>query len=138
MGWRQKRAEARSTSEARRSKFEVQFEKQLQALGVEYVYEATPTYFTPPPKVRRKTFDWHITLASGKKIIIETKGYWDASSRTAETMAIEQNPDLDIRYVFMNSNMPIRKGSNTTYAVWCRKHGILYADGGVPRSWLDE
>lgn len=138
MNWARKRAQARSTSSRLRSRFEEKFEKELIALGVKYVYEKVATYFTPPSKQRRKTFDWHLTLASGKEIIIETKGYWDSPARLAELECIKQHPELDIRYVFTDSSKPIRKGSKTTYADVCQRNGVLYADGTVPRSWLNE
>jgi hypothetical protein len=48
----------------------------------------------------------------------------------------EQHPDLDIRLLFQNAYNKIRKGSKTTYAMWCEKKGILYAHKQVPKSWL--
>ena len=138
MTWATKRASASSSERARRSQFEVVFEKQLKVLGLEYVYEKEPTYFTPPSKVRRKTFDWHITLRSGKQIIIETKGWWQTKDRIAELEAIKQNPHLDIRYVFQRANAKIRKGSKTSYADVCRKHGVLFSEGVIDPRWLDE
>ena len=54
-------------------------------------------------------------------------------------MAIKkQHPNLDIRFVFSNSNSKLRKGAKTTYADWCVKHGFLYADKDVPEEWLIE
>jgi len=110
----------------------------LKQQGVKYVYEKAPTYFTPPSRRCRKTFDWHITLASGKELIVETKGWWEPKARIAELHAIRQNPQLDIRYVFQNANAKIRKGSKTTYADVCRKEGVLYAEGVIPPEWLRE
>jgi len=48
----------------------------------------------------------------------------------------EQNPKLDIRIVFQNENQKIRKGSKTTYADFCNKHGILFASKEIPEDWL--
>jgi len=50
----------------------------------------------------------------------------------------KQHPSLDIRFVFSNSNAKLRKGSKSTYADWCQKHGFLYADKDVPDDWLKE
>lgn len=50
----------------------------------------------------------------------------------------EQHPHLDIRFVFTRSASPIYKGSKTTYAAWCQKHGFLFADKVVPGEWLRE
>jgi len=40
--------------------------------------------------------------------------------------------------VFMNANNKLRKGSNTTYAAWCDKKGIKYANKTIPKSWLSQ
>jgi hypothetical protein len=48
----------------------------------------------------------------------------------------EQHPDLDIRLLFQNAYNKIRKGSKTTYAMWCEKKGILYAHKQIPKQWL--
>jgi hypothetical protein len=53
---------------------------------------------------------------------------------------IEQNPDLDIRMLFMRNN-PITKTSKTKYSDWCDKRGIKYhisANGSVPEEWIAE
>jgi len=50
----------------------------------------------------------------------------------------KQHPQLDIRFVFSNSNSKLRKGAKTTYADWCVKNNFLYADKDVPQEWLDE
>lgn len=50
----------------------------------------------------------------------------------------KQNPRKDIRFVFGNSKNKIAKGSNTTYASWCKKNGFLYADKRIPWGWLIE
>jgi hypothetical protein len=36
----------------------------------------------------------------------------------------------------MNAFNKIRKGSNTTYARWCEKKNILYANKQIPKQWL--
>ena len=48
----------------------------------------------------------------------------------------EQNPYLDVRFIFPDSNKKIYKGSKTTYGDWCDRHGFLYADNRIPREWL--
>jgi hypothetical protein len=49
-----------------------------------------------------------------------------------------QHPDLDIRFVFSRSAAPLYKGSPTTYAMWCNKHGFVFADKLIPVAWLRE
>jgi hypothetical protein len=48
------------------------------------------------------------------------------------------NPELDIRFVFSNSNAKISKASKTTYAMWCRKNGYKFADKTIPEEWVNE
>ena len=138
MNWAKRRAASSSRERQRRSGFERLIERQLIAAGVEYTYEKEALYFTPPLRRRRKTFDWFVTTRTGKEIIVETKGWWDTKARLAELYAIAQHPDRDIRYVFQRSSTPIYKGSKTTYADVCQAQGILYAEGVIPQSWLDE
>lgn len=122
-----------------RSGFEDTITKQLEFAGVEYTYELRPLYFIPPAKRRKKTFDFFIrTLGTGKLIVVETKGWWKPSARLAELECIKQNPDFDIRYVFMNPNSKISKRSKTTYANVCDNLGIAWAKGSIPMAWLHE
>ena len=45
---------------------------------------------------------------------------------------------MDIRCVFTNANSKIKKGSKTSYADWCERHGFLYANKFIPDEWLEE
>ena len=38
----------------------------------------------------------------------------------------------------MSGKTKIRKGSKTTYGMFCDKHGILWAEKTIPESWLKE
>jgi len=38
----------------------------------------------------------------------------------------------------MCASNKIRKGSGTTYAKWCDKKGIKYANQSIPKSWLSQ
>ena len=40
--------------------------------------------------------------------------------------------------VFENSKRKIRKGSKTSYGMWCDKNDILYYDRIIPLSWMKE
>jgi hypothetical protein len=40
--------------------------------------------------------------------------------------------------VFSNQNAKLYKGSPTTYAAYCEKHGIRYANKWIPEDWLEE
>lgn len=71
-------------------------------------------------------------------IIVETKGRFTPQDRKKHLCIKEQHPNLDIRFVFSNSKAKIRKGSKTSYAMWCEKHKFLYADKDVPAEWIKE
>ena len=47
------------------------------------------------------------------------------------------NPDLDIRFVFQKPFLTIYKGSKTTYAQWCEKHGFPWCSFyDLPIEWI--
>ncbi len=124
---------ARARALGFRSMLEVKAARQLEALGVEYEYEKTKI----PYKVdETKTYVPDIQLPNG--IFIETKGRFLTADRKKHLLIKEQHPDLDIRFVFSNPNAKIRKGSKTSYADWCDKHGFLYAKEVIPIEWVKE
>lgn len=108
--------------------------KELTELGVDYKYEEVKLKYTQPSKVRTYTPD--IELPNG--IIVEIKGRWVAADRQKIAMVKEQHPDLDLRMVFSNSKAKISKASKTTYAMYCDKIGIPYADKHIPIEWINE
>jgi|TARA_R110000824_G_scaffold12806_4_gene55881 hypothetical protein len=71
-------------------------------------------------------------------IIIEVKGFWSVEDRKKHKELRKQHVNLDIRMVFENSKRKIRKGSKTSYGMWCDKNDILYHDRIVPIPWLQE
>jgi hypothetical protein len=71
-------------------------------------------------------------------MFIETKGRFMVADRQKHILIKEQHPDLDIRFVFSNPKQRISKSSRTTYAMWCEKHGFLYAKESIPNAWLKE
>ena len=71
-------------------------------------------------------------------IIIEVKGFWSVEDRKKHAKVKQQHTDLDIRIVFENSKRKIRKGSKTSYGMWCDKNDILYYDRIIPLSWMQE
>jgi hypothetical protein len=113
-----------------RSGFEQDTAKYLKANGVKFEYEKMKIKWKPDVKVYTPDF----VLDNG--IIIETKGRFVASDRTKHLRIKQQWPALDIRFVFMNSNIRLSKTSKTTYAKWCETHGFLYADKMIPKKWM--
>lgn len=97
-------------------------------------YEKNVIKYTIPARDSKYTPDF--TLPNG--IIVETKGRFVATDRKKHLLIREQHPELDIRFVFSSSKSKIRKGSKTTYAVWCEKYEFKYADKEIPEAWLTE
>ena len=92
--------------------------------------------YTIPATKHRYTPDF--ILPNG--IIVECKGAFTAPQRKKMAAVVEQNPDADIRMLFMRNNS-ITKTSKTRYSDWCEKRGIVYhvsANGTVPEEWLTE
>jgi hypothetical protein len=117
-----------------RSGLEERVAEQLDQLGIEYTYEKVKLKYIKPASQHVYTPDF--VLANG--IIVETKGRFLAPDRQKHILVKRHNPDLDIRFVFSNSNARISKASKTTYAMWCRKYGYKFADKTIPEEWLNE
>jgi len=115
-----------------RSGLEQDNAKHLKQNNCKYEYEKHVISYIANPK--RYTPDFK--LENG--IYIETKGRFTASDRSKHLLVKSQHPDLDIRFVFTNPNQRISKRSNTTYAQWCEKHGFEYAQGLIPKEWMEE
>ena len=126
---RKKRKKRSSPTSKYRSGFEQTLANQLQRSGVAFEYETVKLEYQ---KIATYTPDF--ILPNG--IIIKAKGVWTVEDRKKHLLVREQHPHLDIRLVFMNAFNKIRKGSNTTYARWCEKKNILYANKTIPKSWL--
>jgi len=101
---------------------------------VNFLYETTVVGYSKPPTNHKYTPD--ILLDNG--IIIEIKGFLDLEDRKKHLLVKEQNPELDIRFLFQNSKNKINKGSKTTYADWATKNGFKFADKIVPDEWINE
>ena len=115
-----------------RSGLEEDIDKTLQENQIDGEYEQhTINYIIPESK---HTYTPDFRLPSG--IFVETKGRFVIEDRKKHLLIKAQHPELDIRFVFQNSRGKIRKGSKTTYADWCDKHGFIYADKTIPTDWL--
>ncbi len=115
-----------------RSGLEQDNAKHLDAHGTGYQYEKFKVKFNSKPR----TYTPDFKLSNG--IIIEAKGRFIPSDRSKHLLIKEQHPELDIRFVFSNSNQRLSKASTQTYGGWCERHGFLYADGLVPVEWMKE
>lgn len=119
-----------------RSKLEVIVNQQIVDSGVSFSYEGK---LNKIKYIKPETH--HIYLCDfllGNGIMIEAKGRFTTEDRKKHLYIKEQHPDLDIRFLFSNAKNKLRKGSPTTYAMWCDKKGFKWANKTIPQSWLDE
>ena len=131
--WRTKRQRLRGVREGYRSGLEESIAKQLEhCKDITWTYETERIKYISEP--RHYTPDF---ILEGK-IYIETKGRFLAKDRSKHLLIQKQYPDLDLRFVFTNSRQKLYKGSKTTYAAWCEKHGFLYAERSIPETWMNE
>jgi hypothetical protein len=117
-----------------RSGLEEDVAKALTEAGVPFTYEETKIKYIQPASEHIYTPDF--VLDNG--IIVETKGRFLIADRKKHMLIKRQQPHLDIRFVFSNSNQKLNKGSYTTYAQWCVKNGFMYADKTIPHDWIIE
>jgi hypothetical protein len=115
-----------------RSGFELNINEHLKQKGIEGEYEKHVIKYIIPESNHKYTPDFK--LPNG--IFIESKGRFMLDDQKKHILIRAQHPDLDIRFVFQNSKAKIRKGSKTTYADWCAKHGFMFADKTIPDAWL--
>jgi hypothetical protein len=137
MSWRNK-SKVRTAAQklGYKSGFEAKIAEQLDShkLQAKELYEKTVIKYTVPARDSRYTVDW--TLPNG--ILIESKGRWTAEDRKKHLLVKQQHPELDIRIIFQSAKNKISKGSKTTYADFCNKHGIVWAEKIVPENWYVE
>ena len=135
MTWRSKsKLRANAIKHGYRSGFEHKVSDQLKENKIKFEYETTVIDYIKPQTNHTYTIDF--TLPNG--ILIETKGRWVLEDRKKHLLIKKQHPELDIRMVFQSSKTKIRKGSKTTYAMFCDKHDIPWAEKTIPESWLHE
>lgn len=94
---------------------------EFEAESFEYIIKSK---YTPDFKIAHNVF-------------IETKGLFDSADRRKMKAFVAQYPKIKVYMLFGNSTNKIRKGSKTTYAMWCKKYGIECADikDGIPTKW---
>lgn len=124
----------KALAEGYRSGLEDKVADSLRNRGVAFEYESHVVRYVKPARAARYTPDF--ILPNG--IIIETKGRFVTADRQKHLLILDQHPDLDIRFVFSNPNTRISKQSKTTYAMWCDRHGFMYAKADIPAAWLAE
>jgi hypothetical protein len=108
-------ASKRAIQAGYRSGLEQTIQDQLKKAGCNAEYEPFKIPYTVPETKHNYTPDF--VLENG--IVIESKGRWDLDSRKKHKLLKQQYPDLDLRFVFSNSNARIRKGAKSRYRDEC-------------------
>lgn len=140
----------RINGKAPRNKFERDLFEQLLKAKIKFDYESEkisytltsdyiPDFVIHRPGVFSKQPLSRPCEAGGRtddRLFIEGKGQFDASTRRKMLAVKRQNPELDIRFVFYNSNAKIGKGNKMTHGEWATKNGFLFAHRDIPVEWL--
>ena len=120
-----------------RSGLEEKISEQIAGAGLQVEYETDKISYVWPERNATYKPDFKLPKVGGF-FYVETKGRFVVSDRQKQILIKEQRPDLDIRFVFSRASSPLYKGSPTTYADWCNKHGFLFANKIIPEEWLKE
>jgi hypothetical protein len=117
-------------------KYKSRFEADIAASYPQLGYEEDILYYTVPETKRKYVTDWKI----GPHTYIESKGKLTAEDRKKLLFVKEQHPEVKLYILFQNASNRITKKSKTTYADWCDKNGIEWADWKtakrIPEKWL--
>lgn len=120
-----------------RSGLEERISQQIKDAGIKLEYETDRIKYTIPAREAKYTPDFKLPKPGGF-FFVETKGIWTVQDRAKHVLIKKQHPEIDIRFVFSNQNAKLYKGSPTTYAMYCEKHGFRYTQKYIPEDWLEE
>ena len=120
-----------------RSGLEERISKQIAAAGHKVMYETDKVDFIWPAREAKYTPDFWLPSSDGG-FFVETKGRWTVEDRQKHLLIKEQCPEVEVRFVFSNQNAKLYKGSPTSYAQFCDRHGFKYANKTIPQSWFTE
>lgn len=113
-----------------RSGFERTFRANLIARGLKFKYESTDI-----PYILERTYRPDFEMVD-HGFFIETKGYLDRDSKAKMIAVKQQNPDIDIRFVFMYPHKKI-SGTKQTHAQWAERNGFRWAESVAPEEWFE-
>jgi len=120
-----------------RSGLEDAISRQIEQAGLPVIYEEETIKYVWPERNSTYRPDFKLPKKGGF-FLVESKGRFVVEDRQKHLLIKEQHPDIDIRFVFSNCNQKLYKGSPTSYADWCEKHGFVYANKRIPEEWLKE
>ena len=127
-----RKARQRAIKNGYRSGLEDQISQELRDKGVDFEYETMKIKWVLH---KNKTYTPDFILPNG--VIVESKGRFMVDDRMRHLEIKRQHPDLDIRFVFSNSNAKISKKSKTTLGMWAENNGFMYADKRIPDEWIE-
>jgi len=113
-----------------RSGFEQDVAGQLLSADCDFEYETLRVKYTVD-----RSYKPDFILPNG--VILEVKGRFTGADRSKHLSVKAQNPELDIRFVFMRDNT-LGPSSKTRYSEWCDKHGFQYCFVNIPGEWINE
>jgi hypothetical protein len=114
-----------------RSNFELDIANQLAKSKVPFLYEKFTFDYT---RYSTYTPDFYL---EDQGFYIEVKGLFISQDRGKHLLIKKQHPDLDLRFLFMNANNKLYKGSKTTYGKWCDRYDYKWCQGFIPKEWLE-
>ncbi len=120
-----------------KSKFEELVSSHLEEKERRASYEVDTLSYTQPEVQRKYKPDFKIA----DNVYIECKGIFSLDDRKKMLWVKEQHPEKTFYILFYNAYQKLRKGSSTTYADWCDKHGFIWADWfksgrSIPIEWF--
>lgn len=129
-----------------RSGLEERIAQELDALGVEYEYEARVLAYDAKTRgakchacgskecyaIRKYTPDFWLPEQG---FFIETKGRWTGADRNKHVAVRNSNPNVEIRFIFQYNNW-LTSRRKAKYSDWCDKHNYIYAVEHVPEEWF--
>ena len=117
-----------------RSKFEEMVYEDMSHREIKAEYEPFKIDYTIPESYKRYTPDF--VLENG--ICIECKGWFPLKDRKKMIFVRSSHPTLDIRFIFMDADVKIRKGSKKTIGMWATDNEFMWARETIPQSWVNE
>tara|TARA_Y100000034_G_C6899799_1_gene415712 strand:- start:1822 stop:2265 length:444 start_codon:yes stop_codon:yes gene_type:complete len=112
-----------------RSKFEQSVAENLERRGCNFEYESIKVEY-----ILNCKYTPDFILPNG--IIVEIKGRLTKADARKHRAIKKQHPELDIRFVFMNTSTRV-DGSKYTHKQWCKRYKFLFAERIIPKSWTD-
>ena len=73
-----------------------------------------------------------------ENVFLECKGRWLGDDRAKHLLIRKYHPEVTVYFLFERPYNTLNKGSKTTYADWCDKHGYEWTTlaDGIPSHWL--